>query len=231
MVAASTALMLPGKRASAKLSPSAIGQSCEVQIASISAHTFRLSILPIEHGKASSVPSDGSLVRESWDSPITRLRGDWRPQAVSAGGVLVKASSSPLAFSIETTNGAKIQRITADEATGVVTFDTGASPLLGLGEGGPQFDRRGSKDEMISGQGGYKLATHGGRVPIPWLIATNGWAMFIHHPFGTFDFTGPESKFQPSSPDAAWPLDIFFVAATDPATIMSEYASLTGHAE
>jgi len=150
MVAASTALMLPGKPASAKLSPSAIGQKFEIQITSVSAHTFRLSILPIEHGKAGSVPSDGSLVRESWDSPITKLRGDWRPQTVTAGGVLVQASSSPLAFTIETTNGKKIQRITADQATGIVTFETGDSPLLGLGEGGPQFDRRGSKDEMIS---------------------------------------------------------------------------------
>jgi len=231
MVAASTALMLPGKPASAKLSPSAIGQNCEIQITSVSAHTFRLSILPLEHGKAGSVPSDGSLVRESWDNPITKLRGDWRPQTVRAGGVLLQASSSPLAFTIETTNGKKIQRITADQATGIVTFETGDSPLLGLGEGGPQFDRRGSKDEMISGQGGYELATHGGRVPIPWLIGTNGWAMFFHHPFGTLDLTGPESKFQPASPNAAWPLDIFFVAAGDPATIMSEYARLTGHAE
>src|SRR5258708_13092742 len=128
MGAVATALILAGKRASAKLSPSAIGQSCEVQIASISAHTFRLSILPIEHGKASSVPSDGSLVRESWDSPITRLRGDWRPQAVSAGGGLVKASSSPLPFSIETTNGAKNQRIPPDQPTGAATFYTTPSP-------------------------------------------------------------------------------------------------------
>ena len=231
MVAASTALMLPGKPASAKLSPGAIGQNCEVQIASVSARTFRLSILPIVHGKAGRVPSDGSLVRESWEGPITKLRGDWRQKTVSAGGVLVQASSSPIAFTIETANGKKIQRITVDQTTGIVTFDTGGSPLLGLGEGGPQFDRRGSKDEMISGQGGYKLATYGGRVPIPWLIGTNGWAMFIHHPLGTFDFTGPESKVRPSSSEAAWLLDFFFVTATDPATIMSEYARLTGHAE
>jgi alpha-glucosidase (family GH31 glycosyl hydrolase) len=230
MVTASAALMLPGKHASAKSSPGAIGQNCEVQVASVSTHTFRLSILPIEHGRAGSIPADGSLVRQSWDGPVTKLRREWRAQTISAGGVLVRASR-PLAFTVQTTKGENIQRITVNEATGIVAFETGHSPLLGLGEGGPQFDRRGSKDDMISGQGGYELATHGGRVPIPWLIGTSGWAMFIHHPFGTFDFTGPESKFQPSSPGAAWPLDIFFVAASDPATIMSEYARLTGHAE
>ena len=84
---------------------------------------------------------------------------------------------------------------------------------------------------MLSGQGAHLLATHGARLPIPWLIGTSGWAMYFHQPFGTFDFTGPLSKFQPASPAAALPLDIFFVASTDPATIMAEYARLTGHPE
>ncbi|MFZ0333809.1 MAG: TIM-barrel domain-containing protein, partial [Candidatus Acidiferrales bacterium] len=94
-----------------------------------------------------------------------------------------------------------------------------------------QFDRRGSFEAMRSGQGGYELATHGGRVPIPWFIGTAGWAMFIHQPFGTFDFSGPESKFQPRDPDSALPLDIFFVTACEPARIMAEFARLTGHAQ
>ena len=124
-----------------------------------------------------------------------------------------------------------MQQLTVDRKTGAVSFSAGDSPLLGLGEGGKQFDCRGSIDTMVSGQGGYHLHTHGGRVPIPWLISTGGWAMFVHQPFGTFDFTGPEAKFLPTSPEAALPLDIFSVAASDPATIMSEYTRLTGHAE
>ena len=108
----------------------------------------------------------------------------------------------------------------------------GASPLLGLGEGGPQFDRRGSTDRMVSGQGGYRLRTHGGRVPIPWLIGTAGWAMFIHQPFGTFDFSGPQSKFHPPTPDAELPLDIFFVASQRSGRrSWRNTRGLTGHAE
>ena len=68
-------------------------------------------------------------------------------------------------------------------------------------------------------------------MPIPWLIGTNGWAMFFHQPFGTFDFTGAQSRFLPTRPQTALPLDIFFVASRDPSTIMAEYARLTGHAE
>jgi alpha-glucosidase/alpha-D-xyloside xylohydrolase len=81
---------------------------------------------------------------------------------------------------------------------------------------------------MRSGQGGYKLATHGGRVPIPLVIGTEGWAIFFHQPSGTFDFTGEKSKFIPKNRDAALPLDLFLIAATDPPTIMAEYARLTG---
>jgi alpha-glucosidase/alpha-D-xyloside xylohydrolase len=132
-------------------------------------------------------------------------------------------------FTIKTGNGEPIQRLNVERNTGVVSFATGDSPLLGLGEGGPQFDRRGSTDSMVSGQGGYRLHTHGGRVPIPWIISTAGWAMFFHQPFGTFDFTGPQSRFQPSG--AEDPLDIFFVASADPATIMAEYVRFTGLAE
>src|SRR5215472_12642456 len=55
--------------------------------------------------------------------------------------------------------------------------------------------------------------------------------MYIHHPFGTFDFTGPQSKFTPTSGDLGLPLDVFLVVSRDPAVIMSEYARLTGHAE
>ena len=145
-----------------------------------------------------------------------------------AGNLRVRASSNPLAFAISIAGGLEIQTFSVDRATGIVSFATGESPLLGLGEGGPQFDRRGSIDTMVSGQGGYKLETHGGRVPIPWLISTAGWAIFFHQPFGTFDFTGTQTKFHPPSPDAAFPLDIFFVASTRPDVIMAEYALLTG---
>ena len=102
---------------------------------------------------------------------------------------------------------------------------------MGLGEGGAQFDRRGMVDLMKSGQGGYQLATHGGRVPIPWIISASGWAMFFHQPYGTFDLTGTEGKLQPATAGAALPLDVFLVTSPEPAVIMSEYAYITGHPE
>jgi alpha-glucosidase/alpha-D-xyloside xylohydrolase len=104
----------------------------------------------------------------------------------------------------------------------------GEGPILGLGEGGQQFDRRGSVDRMRSGQGGYRLSTHGGRVPVPWLIGTSGWAMFVHQPRGTFDLTGKDGIFSPINAASALPLDVFIVTAREPARVMGGYARLTG---
>ena len=207
------------------------GKDVEIQLASVSEHTFRLTVLPINAAEIASVPADGSLVRTEWGPPSAKLSGELRAQTFKSGNLTVRVSPQPLAFAIEMADGKSVQQIKLDQETGVVSFATGNSPLLGLGEGGPQFDRRGSTDVMRSGQGGYKLATHGGRVPIPWLIGTEGWAMFFHQPFGTFDFSEPESRFQPTNANVAIPLDIFFVAAHEPATILAEYARLTGYPE
>ena len=233
--AACAALLLPGKEEVADSALRVAGEDVEIQIAPVSRHTVRLTVVPVkrasENGQPMNVMGDGSLVQSSWGPPLATLRGLSSPRTIQAGNLRVKVSADPIAFTIASERGAPIQQMKLDKETGVLSFITGNASLLGLGEGGPQFDRRGSTDRMVSGQGGYKLPTHGGRVPIPWLIGTSGWAMYFHQPFGTFDFTGTESKFLPVSPDAALPLDIFFVAASEPAMIMAEYARLTGYAE
>jgi len=204
------------------------GRDLEIQITSVSPHTFRLTVLTNE---SDLIANNGSLVKSDWGKPVARFRGPFDRQQVKCGELNIEIVPDPLSFRISNARAQLVQKLGIDLQTGSLSFVTGDSPLLGLGEGGPQFDRRNSIDEMRSGQGGYKLGTHGGRVPIPWIIGTAGWAMFIHQPFGTFDFTGAESKFHPKSPDTALPLDLFFVSSTDPATIMAEYARLTGRPE
>jgi alpha-glucosidase (family GH31 glycosyl hydrolase) len=229
LAAASAAAMLP--RATSAETPRASGREIEIQLTSISQNAFRLSLFPVRDGKIDSVRYDGSLVRIDWRPPLAELRDDFDERVVQCGALGVRIKANPLTFTIANTNGSVSQKLKFDPQSGAVSFVTGDSPLLGLGEGGPQFDRRGSVDEMRSGQGGYKLGTHGGRVPIPWIIGTSGWALFFHQPYGTFDFSGPESKFLPSSDDHALPLDLFFIGAREPATIMAEYARITGKPE
>ncbi|HWP99229.1 MAG TPA: TIM-barrel domain-containing protein, partial [Vicinamibacterales bacterium] len=179
-------------------------------------------------GRPEPIPLDGSLADPASVSgpPAARLRAPGSIRRVRCGPFLVSLESDPPAAVVETPDGRTVQRLRIDPATGVVTFPIGDGPLLGLGQGGPQFDRRGSLDPMRSGQGGYRLRTHGGRVPIQWLVGTSGWAMFIHQPLGTFDFTGPEARFDPGM--RPLPLDLFVVDARDPAAAMAAYARLTG---
>ena len=145
------------------------------------------------------------------------------------------AGPDALQIDVSAADGRVVQRLRIDRQTGALSFLLTGSPVLGLGEGGPQFDRRGSTIGSRSGQGGYQLRTHGGRVPVQWLIDTGGWAMFVHQPYGAFDLTGADGRFtvsEPAStPAAALPLDLFVVGAREPAAIMREYAQLTGHPE
>ncbi len=229
MAAASAAAVFPRTSAAQQRPLYVAGREVEVQITNISENTFRLTLLSILDGKVVAVPNDGSLVRTDWGSPIATLRGGVSNREIKCGVLTVRVNSDPLTFGVADSSGKLVQRLVVETKNGSLSFTTGGSPLLGLGEGGPQFDRRGSIDEMRSGQGGYKLGTHGGRVPIPWIISTSGWAMFIHQPYGRFDFTGAESKFL-SFADSL-PLDLFFIAAREPATIMAEYARITGKPE
>jgi alpha-glucosidase/alpha-D-xyloside xylohydrolase len=207
----------------------------ELQIAQVTAHTVRLTLIDPprqgDAGGATEIPSDGSLLRESWPGKVTRLIGQPAPDTITAGNLRIGVTLEPLTVVIKTVDDAPVQTLHIDKETGMVTFTLGADPILGMGQGGRQFDRRGNVDAMRSGQGGYQLHTHGAHVPIPWLIGTSGWAMFVHAPFGTFDLTGSEGKFLPANSEAALPLDLFVTGSSAPQTIMAEYAELTGHAE
>lgn len=228
-MAASTALIVPAPRAEVK--ESAVSPAApEIWITPVSSNTFRVSFLSIEGGAVASIPSDGSLVKESWGAPSAIFQsGSGRAAKIS--DVLFTVALEPVSLSVTNQRGQLVQRFVWDEKNKVLSFLIGDSPLLGLGQGGQQYDRRGSTDPMRNGQGGYKLATHGARVPIPWVIGTSGWAIFFHQPFGTFDLSGSEGKFHIGPSDAPLAIDLFVVVSPDPATVMAEYALITGHAE
>lgn len=185
----------------------------DIAIEAVSASTVRILIVPKGADRSGGSLDDGALVRKAWP----RFRsGDLRVEVTPDLAIRVLKA------------GRVVQQLRADPKAQTLSFLLGDGPLLGLGEGGPQFDRKGSVDEMRNGQGGYRLRTHGGRVPIQWLVGTAGWGLYIHQPLGTFDFTGSEGRFTARE---LMPLDIFVVASSDPATIVREYSTVTGFAE
>jgi alpha-glucosidase (family GH31 glycosyl hydrolase) len=202
------------------------GKPVEIAIASISASTVRISVLPIA-ASAVNVRNDGALVPAADGKALGRRRANFTP--ITAGNLVVLFGTDSRTLHVDTVKGAPVQQLTLDPKSPIVTFALGKGPLLGLGEGGPQFDRKGSTFTTRNGQGGYQLRTHGGRVPIQWLVGTDGWGMFIHRPIGSFDLTGPMGSLTPADDSQA--LDVFITASNDPAVIMREYARITGFAE
>jgi alpha-glucosidase/alpha-D-xyloside xylohydrolase len=202
------------------------GRPVEIAVSSVSPATVRITALPVNQG---SIPDDDTLVSAAVGRILARRRARSVTAPIRAGNLIVRITADPIAIRIDTPGGASIQRLTLDAESPVIAFLLGKGPLLGLGEGGPQFDRKGIVDRGRNGQGGYQLRTHGGRVPIQWLVGTEGWGMFIHQPLGAFDLTGAEGRLTPAA-DAA-PLDVFVTASSDPKVILAEYARITGHAQ
>jgi alpha-glucosidase/alpha-D-xyloside xylohydrolase len=212
------------------------GRPVELSVWAISDHTVRIVVAPVAAARM-ALDEDGALV----EFPSRRLATgtSWR----KSGAFEVALGTEPLSVRIADEHGTPRQDLRVDPASGALSFDVGDAPLLGFGEGGPQFsprpghgavpedtdvgiDRRGIVDQTRNGQGGYRLRTHGGRVPIQWLIGTSGWALFIHQPLGAFDLTGARGVMTPR--DSALPIDAFVVVSPDPAVIMREYARITG---
>jgi alpha-glucosidase/alpha-D-xyloside xylohydrolase len=211
------------------------GRPVEIGVWSLSPTTVRVTVRPLVEGQPAAVPLTGALTGEAeWDAAGAGVDSE-AVARVRAGDVVVRFTGAPPTLHVETPAGAAIQRFTLDATEPGMSFLLGDGPLLGLGEGGAQFDRRGAVDEMRNGQGArsagpgeYALATHGTRAPVQWLIGTrDGWGVFIHQPYGSFDLTGSEGRFTPR-PDSPLPLDVFVVASREPAVIMREYARITG---
>jgi alpha-glucosidase (family GH31 glycosyl hydrolase) len=211
------------------------GQPSEIEVSSVCPTTVRITVRPIVEDVPTPVPVTGALVQESFGGGVVNARARTSFAPVRAGNLVVRFTHGPAGaptLFVEDTKSRVVQRFGLSADAPGMSFLLPKGPLLGLGEGGVQFDKKGSTDQMRNGQGagkedGYSLAIHGTRAPIQWLVGTDGWAMFIHQPFGRFDFKGPEGMFTPPAATAL-PLDLFVVAAADPVVIMREYARITG---
>ena len=202
------------------------GKPVEIAVSSLSPATVRITLLPLEAGAPTAVPIDGALAQPEAAKGVEAGRVAEIFKPVRAGNLSVRFTAQPPTLHVDTTAGVPVQRLVFDPQTPDMTFVLPKGPLLGLGQGGPQFDRKSQIDRMRNGQGGYQLQTHGARAPIQWLVGTDGWGMFIHHPHGAFDFTGVDGKFTPTAAGA--PFDIFVVSSRDPLVIMRVYERITG---
>ncbi len=201
-------------------------------------NAVRITVRPIIDGTARPEVDIGVLNPSAGMPRRNGERNTADLAQVRVGLLTVRLAGGRPALTIEEADGHVVQRLVFNPDEPGMTFALGTQPVLGFGEGGAQFDRRGAIDPMRNGQatyrsptgqGGYALRTHGGRVPIPWLIGTAGWGLYIHQPAGTFDLTGADGVFTPREGESAF--DIIVVSAADPAALMRTWADLTGPAE
>ncbi len=222
------------------------GQRVELQLTPISDCTIRVSLLPIAaDGSVQAAANSAELAIGRVSSPLAKIRTLSAPEIVDWGACRIRVTPDPLAIVLTDAAGHPCQRLRI-ERSGEIHFAAGNAPILGLGQGGHQFDRRGGSFPLVNGQGEgvqsvdmrqpgarapvyeFDLAHEGARVTIPWIVSAEGWAVFFHRPYGAFDLRDEQGRLTPDAADGTPRLDAFFVVAREPAQIMREYAMITG---
>ena len=109
-----------------------------------------------------------------------------RPSStVNAGDLVVRFTPDPADAGDRDARREGDPALRAEPETPVVSFSLGDGPLASDSGGRAAIRSQGHRAiRHRNGQGGYQLRTHGGRVPIQWLVSTDGWGLFIHQPLG-----------------------------------------------
>lgn len=170
-----------------------------------------------------------ALVDQHFPVPTLRLKAGESTTKSKIGQLLVTVTAMPLKIQVEDGKGRMVQELEYSDADGVINFPLGDSPVLGLGEGADQFDRRGANYRLINGQRD-RLAELGTRVFSPFLLGTQGWALFFGTPYGSIDLRGERGRLSPQPASKPGVFDVFIVDAAEPANAMREFARLTGAA-
>src|SRR5215831_8857793 len=125
--AMSAAACVPLSKAAAQ---DQVSPQIEILVRFVSEHTLKLSLVPTVGAASKAIPSNGSLIKESWGTPIRATPTGGHDIAV--GKFRLKISWSPISIAIADEHDQPIQQFDWDPETGVLTFLTGMTPLLGL---------------------------------------------------------------------------------------------------
>jgi alpha-glucosidase (family GH31 glycosyl hydrolase) len=205
------------------------GGPAELSVSAVSDYTVQIVLAPLdEQGRPRPSPPSTVLVEQKPQLKFRRreLAG---AREVSVGKLRVELRPGPLTVSVRGPGGKVVQELTLAGDDGAMSFRTGA-PVLGMGEGARQFDRRGAAYSMRDGWAGWDRPVLGSWVAVPFLIGTDGWAFFVHHPGGQFDLRDGRGLFKPSAGSKDVPLELYVIAWEQPADVLKEYRRLTGAA-
>jgi alpha-glucosidase/alpha-D-xyloside xylohydrolase len=203
--------------------------SLELAVTAVSDRILRVTLVaagePLER-----MYDDGSVVIAPQAPTLRFLEGGqetttvWKDRSI-------RVSTKPIRLRIEHAGGKLIQEIGFDSSPSRIVFSAGSGPLWGLGQGAHKLDRRGTTSLMQSGQLGEDLGVYGAHLPIPWIMSPDGWGIFLHEPWGSFDLTTDPAVFHLE--ESARAIGLFLLLADapvdTPAELMRQYAELTGY--
>jgi len=191
------------------------GDPAQLEIRPAVDHSVRITLKPVEFGDG--VPANPALAADHvTGDPILSLREIGEPVERRVGELRVTVSGQPLSVDVRNAAGRTIQKLVFEE-DGSLSFDVGDSPVLGMGEGGPQpgedwrtnheieFDRRGRYHEM---RPRWQSNAYGSRNPVAFLIGTGGFGLFVANPWVHVDLPesgrGTFTVWQRPEPPADW---------------------------
>ena len=203
------------------------GGPAELSVSMVSDKTVQIVLAPLdEKGKARVAPASTVLVEQQPQLKLRR-REFAAAETVSAGKLRLEVKPQPLTITVHNAAGKVVQEFVFTEADGTLSFRANA-PILGMGEGARQFDRRGGLYTMKDGWGAWNLPILGSWVAVPFLIGTDGWAFFVHYPRGEFDLRERTASFKPAADQRDLPLELYVTAWDQPADVLQEWIRLTG---
>jgi alpha-glucosidase/alpha-D-xyloside xylohydrolase len=208
------------------------GSPAELVISEVSERTLRVTLSPLDEQGNPRAGTLSAALTTFDEKEKFRARELAAEKRLRVGNLRVTLKPQPLSIAVHRADGKLVQELVFSDSDGTnaVAFRTDA-PVLGMGEGANQFDRRGHFYRMVNGQIAPFLATHGATIPVPFLIGTDGWALFAYQPWGEIDLRVDRGRFLPGKEFAGKvPVDLFVVSVGESADALAEFILLTGRA-
>ena len=166
------------------------GEPAQLDIRIAAENSIRVTLKPVSFKE--NFPYTPALAERSYPSPVISLRTINNTVKKQVGNLKVEVHSNPVTIIVTNDKNELVQQIKFNDG-GTISFKLNNQPILGMGEGGPkpvagidwrkqqiQFDRRGSYDSM---QPRWQADAYGSRNPVPMLIGTEGWGIFVASPW------------------------------------------------
>jgi alpha-glucosidase/alpha-D-xyloside xylohydrolase len=257
------ACTLPAITAHAQLLTAA-GKPAQLSVRKAGEHSIRITFKPVEY--AGDFPFTPALAPHRYPAPALQLTALKHAVTKQVGRLRVTVKPNPLTVMVMDVHNRLVQQLVFS-SDNTLLFNLHGQPVLGLGEGGPkppkdagwrnlpvEFDRSGRFYQM---QPRWQSDAYGSRNPVPLLLGTDGWALFVASPWVQVDLQNKnQGRFIPWKPtdrdrapqdeknqglaqskglppaSSVIPglFDVFVFDAQQPAALMKDISVLTGPA-